>query len=348
MIELSTPTHFPSFLYNPSHTHIFSTSYSPINSLSQYLIHFTQSLTKIQSSSLTRLITLFEMTAEKEDLGLSLSLSFPHNAPTPLHLNLLSTSTYSSSPSSLHKPSWNDPFASSGEAGSFLRGIDVNRLPSAVDCEEEAGVSSPNSTVSSVSEKRSEREANGEEEHDTERGCFRGISDEEEGENCRKKLRLSKDQSIILEESFKEHSTLNPKQKLALAKQLGLRARQVEVWFQNRRARTKLKQTEVDCEFLKRCCENLTEENRRLQKEVQELRALKLSPQFYMHMTPPTTLTMCPSCERVAVPPSAAVDAAARHHHVPQTHSRAFPIGPWATSAAPISHRPFDALRPRS
>lgn len=86
----------------------------------------------------------------------------------------------------------------------------MNRLPSAVDCEEEAGVSSPNSTVSSVSEKRSEREANGEEEHDTERGCFRGISDEEEGENCRKKLRLSKDQSIILEESFKEHSTLNP------------------------------------------------------------------------------------------------------------------------------------------
>jgi len=56
------------------------------------------------------------MTAQKEDLGLSLSLSFPHNAPTPLHLNLLSTPTYSSSPSSHnpHKPSWNDPFASSG------------------------------------------------------------------------------------------------------------------------------------------------------------------------------------------------------------------------------------------
>uniref|UniRef100_A0A453CPZ0 Leucine zipper homeobox-associated domain-containing protein n=1 Tax=Aegilops tauschii subsp. strangulata TaxID=200361 RepID=A0A453CPZ0_AEGTS len=64
--------------------------------------------------------------------------------------------------------------------------------------------------------------------------------------------------------------------------------------------RTKLKQTEVDCEFLKRCCETLTEENRRLQKEVQELRALKLvSPHQYMHMSPPTTLTMCPSCERV-------------------------------------------------
>lgn len=88
-----------------------------------------------------------------------------------------------------------------GEAGPFLFGIDVNRLPSAVDCEEEAGVSSPNSTVSTVSGKRSERETNGEEEHD---------GDEEDAETARKKLRLSKDQSAILEESFKEHNTLNP------------------------------------------------------------------------------------------------------------------------------------------
>lgn len=119
--------------------------------------------------------------------------------------------------------------------------------------------------------------------------------------------------------------------------------------------RTKLKQTEVDCEFLKRCCENLTEENRRLQKEVQELRALKLSPQFYMQMTPPTTLTMCPSCERVAVPPnstlsSATVDPRAHHHHhpmVPVHHPRAIPVaGPWA-AAAPVSQqqRQFEAFR---
>ncbi|VVA20368.1 PREDICTED: homeobox-leucine zipper [Prunus dulcis] len=64
-------------------------------------------------------------------------------------------------------------------------------------------------------------------------------SDEDDinGINTRKKLRLSKEQSAFLEESFKEHHTLNPKQKLALAKQLNLRPRQVEVWFQNRRAR---------------------------------------------------------------------------------------------------------------
>ncbi|KAK8486642.1 hypothetical protein V6N13_034669 [Hibiscus sabdariffa] len=125
------------------------------------------------------------------------------------------------------------------------------------------------------------------------------LSDEdEEGVNGRKKLRLSKKQSALLEESFKQHSTLTPKQKQALARQLNLKPRQVEVWFQNRRARTKLKQTEVDCELLKKCCETLRDENRRLQKEIQELKALKLAAQpFYMHMQA-ATLTVCPSCER--------------------------------------------------
>ncbi|KAL0343450.1 UNVERIFIED_CONTAM: Homeobox-leucine zipper protein HAT22 [Sesamum angustifolium] len=124
------------------------------------------------------------------------------------------------------------------------------------------------------------------------------VSDEREGPNGRKKLRLSKAQSALLEESFKQHSTLNPKQKQDLARELNLRPRQVEVWFQNRRARTKLKQTEVDCEILKKCCESLTEENRRLQKELQELKALKLTQPLYMQL-PAATLTMCPSCERI-------------------------------------------------
>ncbi|XP_038903319.1 homeobox-leucine zipper protein HAT22-like [Benincasa hispida] len=125
------------------------------------------------------------------------------------------------------------------------------------------------------------------------------VSDEDEdGSNTRKKLRLSKQQSALLEQSFKQNSTLNPKQKQALARQLNLRPRQVEVWFQNRRARTKLKQTEVDCELLKKCCETLTDENRRLQKELQELKALKLAQPMYMQI-PAATLTICPSCERV-------------------------------------------------
>jgi len=54
----------------------------------------------------------------------------------------------------------------------------------------------------------------------------------------------------------------------------------------------------VDCEFLKKCCETLTDENRRLQKELQELKALKLAQPLYMPMSA-ATLTMCPSCERL-------------------------------------------------
>ncbi|PWA38302.1 Homeobox, conserved site-containing protein [Artemisia annua] len=140
------------------------------------------------------------------------------------------------------------------------------------------------------------------------KGVYGGTSDEDENGLCRKKLRLTKDQSAFLEDSFKEHNTLNPKQKLVLANQLNLRPRQVEVWFQNRRARTKLKQTEVDCEYLKSCCETLTEENRRLQKELQELRALKTSQPFYLQH-PATTLTMCPSCERVVTTTSTTTSA---------------------------------------
>ncbi|ERN00184.1 hypothetical protein AMTRI_Chr13g83230 [Amborella trichopoda] len=230
---------------------------------------------------------------EREDLGLSLALAINPRLDSPFHSNAL--------------VAWSEAYRSerSSETRSFLRGIDVNRMPSSpVDCEEEAVVSSPNSALSSASAKRGERESIGE-ENEGERASSRGISDEEDGDTGRKKLRLSKEQSAVLEESFKEHNTLNPKQKHALAKQLNLRPRQVEVWFQNRRARTKLKQTEVDCEFLKRCCERLTEENRRLHKELQELRALKLGPRPYAHV-PPTTLTICPSCERLPCLPSPA------------------------------------------
>ncbi|CAN8267152.1 unnamed protein product [Cochlearia groenlandica] len=180
----------------------------------------------------------------KEDLGLSLTLGFSQNYNT-LQLNINHNSSISNN--NLQQSPWNQTFTPSSDLGK----IDVNSVPSRLYCDEEAGASSPNSTISStISGKRSEREGISGDDHGEltpDRGYSRGTSDEEEdgGETSRKKLRLSKDQSAYLEETFKEHNTLNPKQKLALAKKLNLTARQVEVWFQNRRARTKLKQTEL-------------------------------------------------------------------------------------------------------
>ncbi|XP_074557759.1 homeobox-leucine zipper protein HAT9-like [Curcuma longa] len=106
---------------------------------------------------------------------------------------------------------------------------------------------------------------------------------------ARKKLKLTREQVMLLEESFSEHSSLNTTQKQELGERLGIQPRQVEVWFQNRRARTKTKQMEVDYEYLKSCCERLNEENRRLKKEL-------------MQLVKSTTMTvsLCSSCERMA------------------------------------------------
>ncbi|KAL6861507.1 hypothetical protein ACP4OV_017207 [Aristida adscensionis] len=166
--------------------------------------------------------------------------------------------------------------------------------------------------------------------------------DAADGAGGRKKLRLSKDQAAVLEECFKTHSTLNPKQKVALANRLGLRPRQVEVWFQNRRARTKLKQTEVDCEYLKRWCERLADENKRLEKELADLRALKAAPSPAVQpASPAATLTMCPSCRRVA---TAGAGAAPNSQHQQQCHPKsnavAAAVAPGGNSILP-SHCQF-------
>lgn len=136
------------------------------------------------------------------------------------------------------------------------------------------------------------------------------IDDEEDIEksdhrdSCRKKLRLTKEQSAMLEDSFKLHPSLNPVQKQELAQRLNLKPRQIEVWFQNRRARKKLKQTEADCELLRKWCENLRNENRRLKKEVEELRAMKVeatnssSSSGIELISRAATLALCSSCEK--------------------------------------------------
>ncbi|XP_071912102.1 homeobox-leucine zipper protein HAT14-like [Coffea arabica] len=151
---------------------------------------------------------------------------------------------------------------------------------------------------------------------------------EDNGGESRKKLRLSKEQTAVLEDSFKKHTTLNTHvtkflkvkriaikcrekymirrdqitsledaQKIELAARLGLKPRQVEVWFQNRRARTKLKQTETDCELWRNHCDNLREENGKLKKEIDDLKALRAA--FYAQITNCVGISVCPSCKKV-------------------------------------------------
>ncbi|KAK9911039.1 hypothetical protein M0R45_034965 [Rubus argutus] len=301
---------------------------------------------------------------EKNDgLGLSLGLGCGANqsSSSSCHLNLMQNPSEANHNHRQHRIFGILGFSDRNVTSfrSFRREIDVNQAPPVADFEDENGVSSPNSTVSSLSGKRSERETIGDENEAERTSCSLGGSDDDDGNGggdmSKKKLRLTKEQSLLLEDKFKEHHTLNTRQKQELAQKLNLSPRQVEVWFQNRRARTKLKQTEVDCEQLRKCCENLTEENRRLQKEVQELRALKLSPQLYMQMNPPTTLTMCPSCQCVGVSSSSSSAAASStapatgptgHPGQPTIH-RPVPISPWATLPIP-HHRPVDAPAPTS
>ncbi|KAL0731549.1 hypothetical protein Bca4012_027643 [Brassica carinata] len=66
----------------------------------------------------------------------------------------------------------------------------------------------------------------------------------------------------------------------------------------------------MECEYLKRCFGSLKEQNRLLQKEVEELRALK--------PVPASVLTICPRCERAAD----ATDNAVKEGTAPRSQSR--------------------------
>lgn len=93
-----------------------------------------------------------------------------------------------------------------------------------------------------------------------------------------KKRRLTPEQVNLLEKSFEEENKLEPERKIELAKRLGLQPRQVAVWFQNRRARSKTKQLERDFDLLKAAYEglllnyqSLLKENDKLKSEVHSL-----------------------------------------------------------------------------
>ncbi|KAI5071052.1 hypothetical protein GOP47_0013303 [Adiantum capillus-veneris] len=84
-----------------------------------------------------------------------------------------------------------------------------------------------------------------------------------------KKRRLTVDQVQYLETSFNMDLKLEPERKALIAKQLGLRPRQVAIWFQNRRARWKNKQLEQDYEALKASYDAIVQENESMSKKNQ-------------------------------------------------------------------------------
>lgn len=107
-----------------------------------------------------------------------------------------------------------EPSPSNGQG----KRVEGNRRSAAAGDQEGTALSSPNSTASSFqmdfsiyrngrTNGKRDLEAN---EAENDRGASSRASDEDENGLARKKLRLTKEQSAFLEESFKEHSTLNP------------------------------------------------------------------------------------------------------------------------------------------
>ncbi|EYU28699.1 hypothetical protein ABFS82_12G107200 [Erythranthe guttata] len=88
-----------------------------------------------------------------------------------------------------------------------------------------------------------------------------------------KKRRLMPEQVLFLEKSFDVENKLEPDRKTQLAKQLGLQPRQVAIWFQNRRARSKTKVLEREYGSLKASYDKLKEDYDTLFKQNEAMKA---------------------------------------------------------------------------
>ncbi|PHU20351.1 Homeobox-leucine zipper protein HOX20 [Capsicum chinense] len=102
---------------------------------------------------------------------------------------------------------------------------------------------------------------------------------EESGCGTGKKRRLRVDQVQALEKIFEVDNKLDPDRKVKIAQELGLQPRQVAIWFQNRRARWKTKQLEIDYNILKANYEALQHNYSKVEQEkeglITELKGLK-------------------------------------------------------------------------
>ncbi|KAK7405301.1 hypothetical protein VNO78_06509 [Psophocarpus tetragonolobus] len=86
------------------------------------------------------------------------------------------------------------------------------------------------------------------------------------------KKRLTEEQVAILEKCFASNMKLEPEQKFHLANQLGVPPRQVAIWYQNKRARWKTQNLEVDHGVLQAKLESVMAEKKQLEKDVERLK----------------------------------------------------------------------------
>lgn len=85
------------------------------------------------------------------------------------------------------------------------------------------------------------------------------------------KKRFTDEQIRLLESMFETESRPEMQLKYKLANELGLQPRQVAIWFQNRRARSKSKLIEQEYSLLKRSYDNLASKFDSLKNENQRL-----------------------------------------------------------------------------
>ncbi|KAF8411119.1 hypothetical protein HHK36_003658 [Tetracentron sinense] len=88
----------------------------------------------------------------------------------------------------------------------------------------------------------------------------------------RTKKRLTQNQVSLLEWSFNYNPKLEPERKMQLSRELGLAPRQVAIWYQNKRARSKTQSLEIDYNTLQQKLDTVLADKRRLEREVGRLR----------------------------------------------------------------------------
>ncbi|XP_024377391.1 homeobox-leucine zipper protein HOX17 [Physcomitrium patens] len=122
---------------------------------------------------------------------------------------------------------------------------------------------------------------------------------EDDDEGSSQKLRFTKAQLRVLEDTFQRLQRPNAHQKSTLAMELGVQTRQVEVWFQNRRARGKAKRNESDCEVLRQRCQDLIVENHHLNYLIQSERMGYDSRHLTSNGGPLLRMALCNNCKKL-------------------------------------------------